>query len=75
MLDRSAQPPCGVDIHVEVPRVDYDHVLSKAKGKLTDERLGEPSPDIRARVEKARQMQQQRFAGRMGGANGNVRLL
>ncbi len=56
-----------IDIHVEVPRVDYD--------KLTDERLGEPSPDIRARVEKARQMQRQRFAGRMGGANGNVPLL
>ncbi|KPL17011.1 MAG: magnesium chelatase, partial [Anaerolineae bacterium SM23_84] len=55
------------DIHVEVPRVDYD--------KLTDERLGEPSPDIRARVEKARQMQRQRFAGRMGGANGNLPLL
>jgi magnesium chelatase family protein len=56
-----------IDIHVEVPRVDYD--------KLTDDRLGEPSPDIRARVEKARHIQQKRFAGRMGGANGNVPLL
>jgi len=26
LLDRSAQPPCGIDIHVEVPRVDYDPV-------------------------------------------------
>jgi predicted ATPase with chaperone activity len=68
LLDRSAQPPCGVDIRVEVPRVDYDRVLSKAKGKLTDERFGEPSSDIRARVEKARQLQRQRSAGRMGGA-------
>ena len=32
-----------IDIHVEVPRVDYE--------KLTDERLGESSGAIRARVE------------------------
>jgi magnesium chelatase family protein len=56
-----------IDIHVEVPRVDYD--------KLTDDRLGEPSANIRARVEKARQIQRQRFAGAVGGANGNVPLL
>jgi magnesium chelatase family protein len=44
-----------IDIHVEVPRVEYD--------KLTDERLGEKSEDIRARVERAREVQCQRFAG------------
>ena len=32
-----------VDIHIEVPRVDYD--------KLTDNRLGETSEAIRARLE------------------------
>jgi magnesium chelatase family protein len=44
-----------IDIHVEVPRVDYE--------KLTDDRLGEPSASVRARVEAARQRQQARFAG------------
>jgi magnesium chelatase family protein len=44
-----------VDIHVEVPRVDYN--------KLTDDRLGEPSSSIRARVEQAREVQRQRFNG------------
>ncbi len=43
-----------IDIHVEVPRVAYD--------KLTDERLGEPSAVVRARVEAARARQRQRFA-------------
>jgi len=47
-----------IDIHVEVPRVEYD--------KLTDDRLGEKSEDIRARVEKAREMQRRRFAGIAG---------
>jgi magnesium chelatase family protein len=56
-----------IDIHVEVPRVEYD--------KLTDDRLGEPSADIRARIEKAREIQRQRFEGAVGGANGNVPLL
>ena len=44
-----------IDIHVQVPQVDYD--------KLTDDRLGERSASIRARVEAARQEQRQRFAG------------
>ena len=44
-----------IDIHVEVPRVDYD--------KLTDDRLGEPSAVIRQRVERARETQRQRFDG------------
>jgi magnesium chelatase family protein len=42
-----------IDIHVEVPRVDYD--------KLTDDRRGEPSAAIRARVEEARDRQRVRF--------------
>jgi len=43
-----------IDIHVEVPRVDYQ--------KLTDDRLGEPSEAIRERVERAREVQRARFA-------------
>ncbi len=42
-----------IDIHVEVPRVEYD--------KLADERAGEPSAAIRARVQAARDRQLQRF--------------
>ncbi|HEC23759.1 MAG TPA: ATP-binding protein [Chloroflexi bacterium] len=44
-----------IDIHIEVPRVDYD--------KLTDDRRGEPSEVIRARVQAARERQMERFAG------------
>jgi len=44
-----------IDIHVQVPRVDYE--------KLSGNRLGEKSEAIRARVEKARARQRQRFAG------------
>jgi magnesium chelatase family protein len=43
-----------IDIHIEVPRVEYD--------KLSSDRLGEPSAEIQARVEAARQIQRQRFA-------------
>ncbi len=43
-----------IDIHIDVPRVDYD--------KLTGNRLGESSAAIRARVERARERQRQRFA-------------
>lgn len=56
-----------IDIHVEVPRVEYD--------KLTEDRLGEPSASIRVRIEKAREIQRQRFAGRLGGSKGNQPLL
>jgi magnesium chelatase family protein len=49
MLDR-------IDIHIEVPRVDYE--------KLSDDRLGEPSTKIRERVEAARQIQRDRFDAR-----------
>ncbi|MFO7741753.1 MAG: YifB family Mg chelatase-like AAA ATPase [Anaerolineae bacterium] len=44
-----------IDIHVEVPRVDYN--------KLTDDRLGEPSEAIRQRVQRARERQRERFDG------------
>jgi len=44
-----------IDIHVEVPRVAYE--------KLSDDRLGEPSAAIQARVEAARQRQRERFSG------------
>jgi magnesium chelatase family protein len=51
-----------VDIHVNVPNVEYD--------KLTDGRTGEPSAHIRERVEKAREAQQTRFDG--SGIAGNA---
>ncbi len=44
-----------IDIHIEVPRVEYE--------KLSDDRLGEPSAAIRARVEAARERQRRRFEG------------
>jgi magnesium chelatase family protein len=44
-----------IDIHVEVPRVEYE--------RLSDDRLGEPSAAIRERVEGARERQARRFAG------------
>lgn len=44
-----------IDLHVEVPAIDYD-TLSGAPA-------GESSADIRARVEKARERQKQRYEG------------
>ncbi|MCL4528744.1 MAG: YifB family Mg chelatase-like AAA ATPase [Chloroflexi bacterium] len=43
-----------IDIHIEVPRVDYQ--------KLSGDRLGESSEAIRCRVESARQRQRERFS-------------
>jgi magnesium chelatase family protein len=43
-----------IDIHVEVPRVDYQ--------KLSSDRLGESSETIGRRVETARQRQRERFS-------------
>ena len=43
-----------IDIHVEVPRVEYQ--------KLSDDRFGEGSEVIRSRVEAARERQRQRFS-------------
>jgi magnesium chelatase family protein len=42
-----------IDIHAEVPRVDYQ--------KLSDSRLGESSSTIRGRIEAARRRQRERF--------------
>jgi magnesium chelatase family protein len=42
-----------IDIHIEVPRVDYE--------KLSGDRVGEPSECIRARVQAARDIQNKRF--------------
>ncbi len=44
-----------IDIHIDVPRVDFE--------KLSDDRLGEPSANIRERVEAARVVQRSRFPG------------
>ncbi len=43
-----------IDIHLEVPRIDYD--------QLSDRKPGEPSEAVRARVERARAVQAERFA-------------
>ena len=48
-------PPRSIDIHMDVPRVAYE--------KLTDQRSGESSGTVRARVEAAREKQRARFAG------------
>ena len=42
-----------IDIHIEVPRVDYE--------KLSGDRLGESSESIRKRVQTARDLQHHRF--------------
>ncbi len=42
-----------IDIHIQVPRVEYQ--------KLSDARMGEASTDIQSRVERARNIQQMRF--------------
>ncbi len=53
-----------IDIHIEVPRVQYE--------KLSDSRLGESSADIRARVEAARERQRVRFNGKEGEKTNDV---
>ena len=61
MLDR-------IDIHIEVPRVDYE--------KLSGDRMGETSEAIRKRVQAARNIQQQRFASSQSDiiCNANMRV-
>lgn len=44
-----------IDIHIEVPRVEYE--------KLSDNRAGESSATVQARVEAARERQRRRFEG------------
>ncbi len=43
-----------IDIHIEVPRVEYE--------KLSDQRFGESSESVRQRVEAARDRQRSRFS-------------
>jgi magnesium chelatase family protein len=53
-----------VDIFVEVPHVEYE--------KLADNRQGEKSERVRARVEAARALQRQRFSGSKMGCNSEM---
>ena len=59
MLDR-------IDIHIEVPRVDYE--------KLSSDRLGESSTSIRERVQAARERQRVRFDGMDIVCNSDMRV-
>ena len=59
MLDR-------IDIHIKVPRVDYE--------KLSSDRLGEPSASIRERVQAARERQMGRFEGSDIVCNSDMRV-
>ena len=59
MLDR-------IDIHVEVPRVDYE--------KLSSDRLGESSTSIQERVQAARERQKTRFEGTDIFCNSDMRV-
>lgn len=54
-----------IDIHVDVPRVEYE--------KLSDDRQGEPSSMVRARVEAARAVQRARFEGEEISSNAEMR--
>ena len=53
----------------------YHHRWSALSANSGDGCLGEPSANVRARVEKAREVQRQRFAGAPGGASGKMALL
>jgi magnesium chelatase family protein len=53
-----------IDIFVEVPHIEYE--------KLADNRLGEKSEKVRARVEAARAIQRQRFAGTKTACNSEM---
>jgi len=44
-----------IDIFAQVPRIEYE--------KLTEERMGESSEEVRSRVEGARSVQRERFQG------------
>jgi magnesium chelatase family protein len=43
-----------IEIHIEVPRVDYE--------KLSGDQMGESSESIRARIQTARNIQLERFS-------------
>jgi magnesium chelatase family protein len=53
-----------IDIHVDVPRVDYE--------KLSDSRQGESSSAVNQRVEAARQVQRVRFEGTTLSSNADM---
>jgi len=53
-----------IDLHIEVPAVRYEELAGKAPG--------EPSEAIRARVEGARRIQQERFAKTKASCNARV---
>jgi magnesium chelatase family protein len=53
-----------IDLHIDVPRIKYD--------KLSDERSSEPSVEIRARVEQARERQRARFLDSKTIVNGHM---
>jgi magnesium chelatase family protein len=55
-----------IDIHVEVPRVDYK--------KLSSDRLGESSASIQERVQAARERQRVRFEGSDIVCNSDMRV-
>jgi len=55
-----------IDIHIEVPRVEYE--------KLSESRLGESSATVRARVEAARGCQRERFDGKGSAGVGDAGL-
>ena len=54
-----------IDIHIQVPRVEYE--------KLSDSRFGESSSTVQARVEAARQVQRRRFEGSNIACNADMR--
>jgi len=54
-----------IDIHMQVPRVEY--------AKLRDMRQGESSADVRKRVEAARERQRVRFEGMGIASNADMR--
>ena len=53
-----------LDIHIEVPPVDFE--------KLADEHQGEPSSEIKKRVEAARKIQQNRLSGTSANCNAQM---
>ena len=55
-----------IDIHVEVPEVDYE--------KLSSDRMGESSASIRERVQAARERQRIRFEGTDVVCNSDMRV-
>jgi magnesium chelatase family protein len=54
-----------IDIHIQVPRVEYQ--------KLRELKAGESSAEVRARVEAARERQRARFAGSDIASNADMR--